>query len=168
MARNVSLPVGQHVLEVIVKGSNYTVKIDGNNFHVYQQNAASFWFGAEEDFPMEIDGVQYILAVRKRRIRLVSNGVYIDNGEPFVPSMPMPKWIWVFFILLALIPIISLGGAINLLIAFAGITLCALVARSTIQSGPLKVLLCVLITISAWVLWFFVLGGLVLMQLMLS
>lgn len=164
MAKKVLLPVGQHTMEVTVKGSNYNVRIDGNEFCNYKHGSISYWFGAEEDFPMEIDGVQYILSVRKNKIRLVSNGVYIDNGQPFVPARPMPKWIWVFAILLILIPIVSVGGAINILIALGGISLCALVARSAIKSGALKVLLCVLVTVTFYAIWFLFIGSMLLLQ----
>lgn len=153
MARTVSLPVGQHFLGVTITGANYSVTLDNAPYAMFQHKASSSWFGVQEDFPLTIDGMPFILAVRGKKLRLSTNGVFIDNGEPFVPAKPVAKWVWVFVVLNALIPVVSLGGAINILIAALGIFLCAMVSRSNMGSTVAKVLISVLITLGMWVLW---------------
>ena len=154
MAKTISLSTGVgNTVEVIRKGSKYIVKIDGNDYETFKLGTASSLLGASEDFPISIDEADYILAVRGNKIRLVNEGKYVDNGEEFLPQKPFPKWYYIFAVLNIAIPVISLGGLVNAAIGFCGASLCAAVANGKIQSMSVKLLICMLITLAAWVIW---------------
>lgn len=165
MAKPISLSVENgHNVDVTRKGSKYIVKIDGNDYQTFKLGTASSLLGANEDFPITVDGVDYILAVRGNQLRLANEGKYIDSGEEFVPQKPFPKWFFVFAVLNIAIPVISLGGALNALIGFGGAALCATVTNGKIKSTPVKVLLCTLITVAAWILWIVLIGAVALLE----
>ncbi len=166
MAIEQLLPAGAHMVGVTVKGNRYNLTVDGSPFTTFQHGAASAWFGVEEDFSFGIDGVQYVLVVRRRVMRLVANGRYLDNGQPFIPARHTPKWLWVFLVLDILVAVVSLGGALPILISLGAIALSAVIARSRMRSTLAKVLLCVLVTLAAWGLWILLIGGVALLQAM--
>lgn len=158
---NQSLPVvfgdrTHHVGIEKVKGV-YNVSVDGIVQGAYKTDGASAWmFGEQADLPVQVEGQNLTVSIRKGVMRLVANGQYIDNGQLFEPARSMPAWIWAFVAVNALIPIISLGGWLNVLIALFGIILCGTAARSKISSTTGKVLACVGISVAAWVVWFLV------------
>jgi hypothetical protein len=47
----------------------------------------------------------------------------IRNGAPLPGSAadPVPKWAWVFIVVCAIVPVVSLGGALPAVIAVAGV-----------------------------------------------
>lgn len=159
MAKEVLIPVGdEHVVSMTRTFSSYNIKIDGEDCGVLKQSSSSIWFGAMEDYPIVVGGVPYILSVRGRKIRLAANGVYLDNGEVYAPKTPIPAWFWIFAVLNLLIPIVSLGGAVNALIGLVGATICANIVRKPTMTTMVKIIICLLVTAAAWAIWLFFIG----------
>lgn len=153
MARKYTLYADGYEVLVTVRGNKYLVDLNGQPYYTYKVGTASYWLGHNEDFPINLGDRQMILAVRKRKIRLVENGYYLDNGEPFAPVAPLPKWVWIFVALNVLIPIISVGGAINILIALLGVSICAAAARNQKFSFGAKIGVSIAGTVAAWAIW---------------
>lgn len=83
----------------------------------------------------------------------ILKGVHvIRNGAPIPGSAadPVPQWAWVFMIACALIPVISLGGALPAVISFAGVGGTLSVSRLNRWSIALRVGVCALIAIVCW------------------
>jgi hypothetical protein len=76
----------------------------------------------------------------------------IRNGAPVPGSAadPVPAWAWVFMIACALIPIISLGGALPALIGFGGVGGTLTVSRLKSWSVALRAGICALIALACW------------------
>jgi hypothetical protein len=83
----------------------------------------------------------------------VLKGVHvIRNGAPLPGSAadPVPKWAWVFISACAMIPVISLGGAVPAVIAVAGVSATLSVARFNRWSVALRASACALIALACW------------------
>jgi hypothetical protein len=76
----------------------------------------------------------------------------IRNGAPLSGSAadPVPNWSWVFIVACAIIPIISLGGALPALIAVGGVSATLSVARFKRWSVALRTAACTLIALACW------------------
>ena len=149
----------QHSISVVRKGQNYLISLDNCDAQEYKIGKSSQLLGVNEDFPVEIDEQKCLVAIRGKKIRLVANGTYVDNGEVFKPVSPIPKWYWVFFVLNILMPIISVGGAISMALAALGIYGSVAIARKEEKSIVFRVILCSLITLGAWLLWILFFGN---------
>lgn len=134
------------------KGSQYLVDVNGQPYGSFKVGTTSFWLGHNEDFLLNVDDRQIILAIRGNKVRLAENYVFVDNGAPFEPMLPLPGWSVVFIVLCVLIPIVSLGGAINVIIGLLAAAGCASVARKRMGTGA-KVGLCIGITLAAYAVW---------------
>jgi|HubBroStandDraft_6_1064221.scaffolds.fasta_scaffold205797_2 hypothetical protein len=80
----------------------------------------------------------------------------IRNGAPLPGSAadPVPKWALVFMIACALIPVVTLGGALPAIIGFAGVGGTLSVSRLNRWSVALRAGVCALITLTCWsALW---------------
>lgn len=77
--------------------------------------------------------------------------VYV-NGRPVAGSaaIPIPSWGYLFVVACALVPVVSLGGAIPSLLGFGGAGACAKLARDTSRPAPTRVLLCAAVTVGVW------------------
>ena len=62
----------------------------------------------------------------------------------------LPWWTWLFIVACALLPIISLGGAIPMVTAVLGIILCIRASSSPTIKTSLKLLYCFGIVAIAW------------------
>ena len=62
----------------------------------------------------------------------------------------MPWWAWIFIVSCALIPIISLGGAIPVVWGLCGAMVCDNISKSAKMKKAIKVLACMGVTVLAW------------------
>ena len=69
------------------------------------------------------------------------------------PKPPIPWWAWLFAAACALIPIITLGGAIPAAIGGAGVFGCIGAAREAKLSRGARLAICIGITVGCWVLF---------------
>lgn len=74
------------------------------------------------------------------------------SGKPIPGSdgVPLPRWVYAFFALCALIPIVALGGALPALLGSLGALVCAGVARDESKTTTVRVAICAVITLFAW------------------
>ncbi|MDR2888995.1 MAG: hypothetical protein LBV33_04040, partial [Lachnospiraceae bacterium] len=107
------------------------------------------------DEPFTFDNINARLVVVKGKPEVVVNDVYLQSGKPY---QKRPDWLIVFVILCLLIPIVNLGGFLPIALALAGIALCSAVSRSE-WSTKVKVLVCTLITVADWLIFFLVAVG---------
>jgi hypothetical protein len=76
----------------------------------------------------------------------------VQTGEIVKASAPIPSWGWVFIVACAIVPFITRGGAIPAALGVGGAFGCLIVVRDSPKSTSKRVLLCVGITLLAWVL----------------
>src|SRR5215475_10464170 len=76
----------------------------------------------------------------------------IRNGAPLPGSAadPVPTWAWIFIIACAAIPVISLGGAVPVLLAMAGVSGALAFPRLRQWSTSLRAGACTLIVLACW------------------
>src|SRR5215475_655062 len=76
----------------------------------------------------------------------------IRNGAPLPGSAadPVPTWAWVFIVACAAIPVISVGGAVPVLLAMVGISGTLAVARLRQWSVALRAGVCAVIALACW------------------
>jgi hypothetical protein len=82
-----------------------------------------------------------------------TNGVHVlRNGLPLPGSAadPVPKWSWIFMIACAVIPVVSVGGALPAAIAGAGIGGTIAVVRARRWSTAMRAGACALIVVACW------------------
>lgn len=114
--------------------------------------------GFDEKFML--DGMEARLVFEKNKPDIVVNGIFLRSGKTYIQR---PTWAVVFPLICALIPIVSLGGSIPFLLAFVGATLCIYVAKTSLPPAA-RIILCVVITLLVWFLWFILFFRLVIMQ----
>ncbi|HLF92382.1 MAG TPA: hypothetical protein VJB14_02905 [Planctomycetota bacterium] len=110
------------------------------------------WYGVPR-CRLEVDG----------RERPASKG---EKGRVEMPAeapaqAKMPGWAWVFIVLCAAIPVITLGGAIPGAIGGGAAAGCAGVSRIQTLSTAARVGICIGITVAAWVAFVVIVGSLV-------
>jgi len=76
----------------------------------------------------------------------------IYKGKPLPGSAadPVPGWAWVFIVACGLIPVISVGGAVPMLLAMAGIGGTLAVARVREWSVPMRAGICAAVAVACW------------------
>lgn len=129
-----------------VKGK-HVLTINGTPTEI-KSGFKSSMLGFDEKFML--DGKEAQLVINNKVPDIAVDGVFLKSGKKYVPS---PAWVVVFSILCLLIPIISLGGALPALLGCGGLALCVSVSKTSLPSA-VRVILCTLITLLAWVLWF--------------
>jgi hypothetical protein len=83
----------------------------------------------------------------------IFKGVHvIRNGQSVAGSAadPVPKWAWVFIIACALIPVVTLGGALPALIGFGGVGGVLSICRMKNWSVALRAGVCAAVTLACW------------------
>jgi hypothetical protein len=79
-------------------------------------------------------------------------------------SREYPPWRYIFYVAIGIIPVLTLGGAIPLAIAGAGITGCRQFATDVRQPQGVRMIVCLGITIACWVAVFALVGGIALLR----
>ena len=148
----------EHTVEVTKNKKEYAVAIDGQEYKTFSLGKNSF-FGQipHEDFPIEVQGEQYILALRMEDLQLVKNGKYIATDEDCKPAEPLPMWVWIFVAAnLALILVGGvIGGAMGGAVAFA----CLMFARGNAPTSKIMMVLGGM-TIAIWLAYLFIIAPL--------
>lgn len=82
----------------------------------------------------------------------------LRDGAPIPGSAadPVPKWAWPFMVACAIIPVVSLGGALPAAIAVAGVSVILSAARTSRWSAALRVGACALMMVACWGAFVFV------------
>ena len=111
------------------------VRVDGASLDkkLVQRKSWLQFTGSEERF--EVDGHEVIIYTYSKgfnffKYDLAVDGVSIQTGEPLVPPLPIPGWVWSLLILNGVI--IFLGGAFPVVIGLIGTVSCFRIARDPI------------------------------------
>jgi len=149
--KNRKVPV---VWESVIYDKHYTFSYQkkGRVFTVNgfpQTLKTDFWSSLSGfDAGFVLDGIDARLVIEKNVPDVVVNNVFAHSGKKYVKR---PAWAIVFAILCIAIPIVSLGGALPALIGFGGAAFCISISKSTLSTA-VRVLLCTLLTLGAWLL----------------
>ena len=114
------------------------------------------------DLPIDIAGKECRFVLIGNKADIAVDGTYIDSKKLYVPLKSMPWWTWIFVIVCIAIPIVSLGGALPVVIALLCSIWCVRVSVSPNIRTAIKVLCCLGILVLAWILFgilLFVLSG---------
>lgn len=150
------------------KNKNWKVTVDGIEYNVefYRKTFSSGLRVNGQDIPLEksknlgttnethilLGTKTAILVIMGNKIDLALDDTYMDSGKKYVPCGSMPKWCWIFVVLNGLV---AVGlGAIPCLLAFIGVTLSLRVSLSVEMKLIPKILICILITVANYVLFF--------------
>jgi hypothetical protein len=82
---------------------------------------------------------------------VVINGYSVEEQGMARPIVPMPVWAWIFFVACLAIPVITLGGAIPVVLGLFGAGGSSWAARNQDWNIPTRIAACVGITVLAWV-----------------
>jgi len=156
----------------MAKTKNWELTIDGVEYNVefYRKTFSRGLSVNGQDVPLEksktlgatsethflLNSKPAVLVTIGNKVDLALDGTYIDSGKTYIPVGSMPKWGWIFVVLNALV---ALGlGAIPFLLAFLGVTLSIRASLSAEMKLIPKVIICVLITVVNYVLFFAIVG----------
>ena len=150
----VQLEDGTHTVEMEhnLLSSRRTIRVDGQ---VVEQGKFSVVdFGG--DYPFPIGERQAVLHMRMNGVwykyDVSVGGFSVQTGKPVWPMQPMPRWSWIFVVACILIPVITLGGLVPILIGAGGAYVCAVIGRSPTRTKPAKIGISVGATVLSWAL----------------
>jgi hypothetical protein len=73
------------------------------------------------------------------------------KGKPFdTQRITFPKWSYIFIILCGIIPLVTRGGAVPVVIGVLGIGGCTKVSRKSTLSNIVRIIICLVITVMCW------------------
>jgi len=140
----------------IIKGK-HTLAVNGVS-NTIKAGFVSSVIGFDEKFDLE--GKEARLVMVKNEPDIVVDDVFLRSGKNYVQR---PAWAMVFIVACILIPIISLGGALPIVLGFGGAGACVAVSKTSL-TNIVRIILCIAITILAWVLWFLLILGVSMMR----
>ena len=74
-------------------------------------------------------------------------------GKPVLHIQPMPRWSWIFVVACIVIPVVTLGGALPVLLGLGGAWACVVISRHPTRSTRAKALWATAITALTWALF---------------
>lgn len=105
------------------------------------------------DQPINIAGKECRFVLIGNKADIAIDGIYVDNKKTYAPLKRMPWWAWLFIAICVAVPIVSLGGAVPVLIAALGSMWCIRLSVSPNIKTSLKVLSCFGVSALAWALY---------------
>lgn len=105
------------------------------------------------DIPFNIEDTECHLVLSGNVPDLAVDGIYVGSAEIYEPLKPVPAWAWIFVVLCMVIPIMSAGGAIPMVIGFVGASSCVKTACSVRGSVIAKIINCVFTTVFCWIIY---------------
>lgn len=148
------------------KAVTWESQIDGKDYvfsyHVFKREHILTINNISNEFPvkfMDFLGVDLPFVLDEKEVRLVIDnykpdiaidGVYLRSGKQYIKR---PAWAWLFLALCLLLPVINIGGALPVIFGFFGAVCCVRASKASLSVAT-RLLICTLITLSAWALWF--------------
>ncbi|MDD6212428.1 MAG: hypothetical protein PUB22_04710 [Clostridiales bacterium] len=102
------------------------------------------------DQPIHIAGKECRFVLIGNKADIAVDGTYVDSKKMYVPLNSMPWWTWIFIVACIAVPIVSLGGALPVLIALICSAWCVRVSVSPGIHASIRVLCCFGISVLAW------------------
>lgn len=133
-----------------------TISVDGQPVvQTAKASHAAFDVGSQQAFtvaghPCEVrietpNGLTY-------RYDLIVDGRSVTTGQAVGARLPMPTWAWIFIVLCGLIPVVTLGGIIPIILGVGGAFGCRAIASNPGDSQARRIGACLALTVTAWVL----------------
>ena len=150
----IQLEDGTHTVDLDTRWASgkRIIRVDGQI--VFESRSALMNTGGDDDFL--IGTHQCILHSRTNGFTsnydLSVDGRSIQTGQPVAKLQSIPRWVWIFVVACAAIPVVTLGGAIPALLGIGGAAACIVISRHPARSTRSKALWAVGITLLAWVL----------------
>lgn len=122
---------------------NHEISVNGTMVSL----KAGLWsslLGFDENFTF--DGTEARLIVDGKGPDVAVNGAYLQSGKKYIER---PAWVMIFVILCILIPVLSLGGALPVLLGLGGAAICVGASKADLPMA-VRILLCIAITALAW------------------
>lgn len=137
--------------EVVFKPNQWSGKhkltVNGNSVELKKSPLQAF-IGIDQ--PIDIAGKECRFVLIGNKADIAVDGIYVDSKKAYVPLKSMPKWTWIFIVACIAIPIVSLGGALPVLLAL----LCSMgvvrVSASPNMNTFKKVMCCLGISLLGW------------------
>ena len=152
MEKHWSIPENDVVHDVSLTISTWTGKttltVDGTETTLPRKAMRNF---TGTDYPVLIGGRECQLRIAGSKADIAVDGYFSDSGKPYTPLGKVPWWGWVFAVLCFMVPIVSRGGALPVLIGLLGAMGCTKVSVSPDLSVPFRVLCCLGITVLVWI-----------------
>jgi hypothetical protein len=123
----------------------HMLTVNGNQIPIKPSLMSNF-VSFDEGF--ELDGKEARFVLKGKSCDVAVDGVFLISKKEYVKR---PTWVMGFVIANVLIPIVSLGGAIPLVLGFGGATICVNVSKTAMPITA-RALLCVGITVAAWLM----------------
>jgi hypothetical protein len=154
------------VAEIPFGSARETVWLDGREV----SNVSSFKFRNEHRVPLE-DGQTAKVVVSLAWYLMPKCALFVNGREvpplrgqairaavPKAGKLPgggivppgMPGWGWIFVVSCGAIPLVTLGGALPIIIGLGGAAACAAVAARTSMPVVSRVVICVAIALASW------------------
>ena len=155
--KNWSFEINGQKHEVHIVFNNFSGKhkltVDGQLVPLKIPFKANF-VGLDHQFVVDGEPL-HLVVIGNSKADLAVNDYFIDSKQPYKPLNKMPIWAWLFIGASIAIPIVSLGGGIPVVLAFAGSVVSARVASSN-KSIVTKLLLCTITVGLCWAAFFLV------------
>lgn len=106
------------------------------------------------DVSFDLGGSQARLVMTNgKKADIAVNGFYIDSQRPYSP-IKIPRWSWIFILLMIGIPVLSLGGAVPGALGAVGGLLCVRLSVHPTWSVLVKWSVCSLCVALFYAIWF--------------
>jgi hypothetical protein len=106
------------------------------------------------EYPFTINGHEGFVQIKTNGVTFKYDCVFdaksVSTGKEVLKPQSLPMWSWIFMILCCIIPVITLGGALPVLIGFGGAFACAKIGKSHIKKISAKVLLSFTVLLISW------------------
>ncbi len=111
------------------------------------------------DTPITVGGkkLQFVRVGQKADIAM--DGIYLDSKKEYKPIGKVPWWGWIFAVLGIVIPVVSLGGALPVLLGIAAAVSCIRISVQPQMKTAVKAFICFGITVLAWILFLLLILG---------
>jgi hypothetical protein len=127
--------------------------VDGTEMQL--KRPAVFELGRDE--PFALDGHAGVIHVRTNGLTF-SYDLSVDDrsvttGKPASQQQPIPKWVWLFVVACAAIPLASLGGGLPMALGAGGAFACVALSRRPGASTSARVASCAGVLVLCWILF---------------
>ncbi len=106
------------------------------------------------DYQFRINGHTGMVVIRNNLLGftydVAIDGKSVTTSKPVVPQAVLPGWAWVFIVVCAAIPVVSLGGIVPMLIGLGGALGCNQIARDGSKDYNTRLLMCAGVTVLCW------------------
>jgi hypothetical protein len=134
--------------QTVFTGKRY-FEIDGNPVKIPRFNCLHSYMSVE--YPITVAGHHGLFVIKNNaNFDIVLDGKFITTGKDYIPSIPLPKWSWIFIVACLAIVMLAMGGAIPAVLTVFGVVGCTRIVRLSKMSTRVKVLLCTLVTGACW------------------